>query len=700
MTAPIAAPDRSLEALAQLTDEALHTLTAYLSPTDVDAGSVLMREGDDDRVLYFVCDGSAALQRGEHSIGRWERGSHFGEFGLVVGSPRAATASATTPMRLLRLTHAAWVRLQRDHPQVAAQVLEGLLRCAGDRLSLVTDAVGANVQGRTSPRHATVSVATTSGRKQMPTGVTPYDLLPPDVDGLPVVAALVEGNVVPLDTPLSTDVRVQALTTAHWEGQRIYRRSAALLLLEAAASLEPDRRFSLGSSLSNHQWIEVTPSEGLDLAELSARLETRMRAMVEHDLHIRHEWWPVEEAIAWFNDRGWESSALLLHLSREPAVQLVSCGALYFLSLGALASRAGRISRFSVKAVSDRLLLVAGGDEKSTAMAASHAYGDVLRQHARWLASLGVRSVGAFNTSCVRGQVSDIIRVAEGFHEKRFTHIADTIASRSGVRVVCIAGPSSSGKTTFIKRLRVQLQVNGLDPLTVSLDDYYKDRERCPRGADGDYDFEALEALDLELLASQLERLLRGETVRLARFDFVQGRSLPEGGKEVCLGETGLLMLEGIHGLNPALLGPRVSPDVVFRIFIQPMSSLSFDPLSRVNPSDLRLIRRIVRDRHGRKTTAAESIARWPSVKRGEHEHIFPFIPQADVVFDTSLIYELSVLKVYAERYLLEVPRSDPAFATAVRLRQLIDRFVAIYPDHVPPTSILREFIGASSFEY
>lgn len=691
---------RAIAALSLLTDEELPILANYLTTVQVPSGEVILREGDTDRVCYFVQDGAATVQRGEFAVGRWERGSHFGEFGLMIGSPRAATVVSVTPMQLLRLDLDPWTRLQSEHPTTAARLLEGLLACAGDRLSHVTDTVGALMHGRSSPRQATVVVTETARIRSLPTGATPNDILPDEVDGFPVVAALMDGTIVPLDTPIATDVRVQPLTTAHWEGQRIYRRSAGMMLLEAAAELEPDRQFSLGSSVSSQQWIEVAPQDGLNLAELALRVEKRMHEMVKADVPFRHEWWAVEEAITWFRKRGWDSPALLLHMSREPAVRLVTCGKLHFLSLGALASNAGRISRFVVKASDGHLLLVTEGDRTAEASAASRAYVEVLHHHARWLESLGVRSVGEFDESCVLGQVSDTIRVAEGFHEKRFTHIADTIASRSGIRIVCIAGPSSSGKTTFIKRLRVQLQVNGLDPVNVSLDDYYKDRAHCPRDANGEYDFEALEALDVELLGHQLERLLQCEKVRLAHFDFTTGRSHPDGGKEVSLGENCLLMLEGIHGLNPALLGNAVDPNVVFRIFIQPMMSLPFDPLSRVNPSDLRLIRRIVRDRHARKTTAAENIARWPSVRRGEHLHIFPFIPQADVVFDTSLIYELSVLKVYAERYLLEVSRTDPGFATAVRLRELIDRFVAIYPDHVPPTSILREFIGASSFEY
>ena len=267
------------------------------------------------------------------------------------------------------------------------------------------------------------------------------------------------------------------------------------------------------------------------------------------------------------------------------------------------------------------------------------------------------------------------------------------------MKVVCIAGPSSSGKTTFIKRLRVQLQVNGINPVSVSLDDYYVDRDETPRDEEGDYDYEAFEALRVPLLQEHTSRLLAGETLRTARYNFATGASNAEGGAEISLGERDILMLEGIHGLNPMLLS-TLPADSVYRVFACPLAQLPFDRLTRVHASDVRLIRRIVRDRHTRGATAAMNIMRWPSVRAGERKHIFPYQHHADAVFDSSLIYELSVLKVFAERYLLEVPQSDAAYTTAFRLLGLLDRFVTIYPDHVPPTSILREFIGGSGFEY
>jgi uridine kinase len=264
---------------------------------------------------------------------------------------------------------------------------------------------------------------------------------------------------------------------------------------------------------------------------------------------------------------------------------------------------------------------------------------------------------------------------------------------------VCIAGPSSAGKTTFIERLKVQLHVNGKNPIGISLDDYYRDRAKTPRDDAGELDYEALHALDLPLLNAHLGQLLRRERVQTARYDFTTGISHPLGGPEITPGPDDLLMLEGIHALNPAILA-EADRSSAFLIFVCPFGQLPIDDVSRVHGSDLRLLRRIVRDRHTRATMAEANILRWPSVRRGERAHIFPFQHRAHAVFDSGLLYELSVLKVFAERYLLEVPQTSAAYPTAFRLLALLDQLITIYPDHVPQTSILREFIGRSGYEY
>ncbi|MFO0659998.1 MAG: hypothetical protein U0165_09235 [Polyangiaceae bacterium] len=389
---------------------------------------------------------------------------------------------------------------------------------------------------------------------------------------------------------------------------------------------------------------------------------------------------------------------------------LVSCGSTYVLSQGPMLRSAGLIEALSFRPHPSGILVDLGPsiarhlplpsviEPLTSELACPRFDGDMVLEHHRWLEALGVTSVGSFNETCIAGQVSRIIHVAEGFQEKRIARVADEIAYRRGkARVVCIAGPSSSGKTTFLKRLSVQLEINGFRAVTLSLDDYYVDRDATPRDERGELDFERLDALDLSLLRDHVGRLVRGQAVVTARYDFLTGRSNPTGGRMHQLGPTDVLLIEGIHALNPTLFDGAIGNEQLFRIFIHPATTLPLDRFAPVSPSDLRLLRRIVRDRHQRGYRAAVNIARWPSVLRGEALTIYPYMPTADVIFDTSLIYEPAVLKVFAERYLLEVSPDDPTFPVAFRLRRLVDRFVTIYPDHVPPTSILREFIGRGS---
>jgi uridine kinase len=472
------------------------------------------------------------------------------------------------------------------------------------------------------------------------------------------------------------------------------------MAIEAARRIDPGIKLQLGPSLGFAHIIEVEYGNGYSRGELARMLGEKMRAMVEEDVTYRRERWSVEEARALFRAQGWDSAVRLLRTWRHSTVPLVSCGEVYAVEFGPMVPSTGCFGAFDVVDNDSDLLLYFGDSErKSRDLVDAVHPGRMAREHQQWLRAVGIDSVGAFNDHCITGEVAQIIRISEGFHEKRLSQIADEIVRRQPrIKVICVSGPSSSGKTTFLKRLAVQLQVNGLTPRSISLDNYYVDREFTVRDANGEYDFEAFEALDCKLLEAQLQALVRGETVRLARYDFTTGKSIPSAGPDMHLGPNDVLLVEGIHALNPRL--PISHDDGVFRIFINPVTSLPLDCVTRVSVSDIRLLRRIVRDRHSRAITARDNIARWPSVRRGERAHIFPFQGVADAVFNSSLIYEPAVLKVYAERYLLEVPESDEAYTTAYWLRRVIDKFVAIYPDRVPQTSLLREFIGGSSFEH
>jgi uridine kinase len=559
------------------------------------------------------------------------------------------------------------------------------------------------LRGRSPPRARELAISVQGVVRRVPTGTPVRDLLPPEVDGYLVVAGLLGQKPVSLATPLCADGAVAPLTSASWEGRHVYTRSAGLLLLEAAHAVDPGLEVRMGPSLGPAQVVEVRgPAAARE--GLAVRLSAELARLADADVPFRHEVWATDEAMAWFRERGWADAAGLLRSHREGTVPLVSCGRVYALGMGPVLPSAGPVRGLRLGPHPDGLLLEYGRhDPRSTgapiAAAPAEAQGDgrMVEDHRAWLDAMGVRSVGDFNDLCVSGQVSQLIRVAEGFHEKRIGRIADEISRRRDrLRIVAVAGPSSSGKTTFLDRLSVQMQINGQRPVGLSLDDYYVDRERTPRDPSGGYDFEAPGALELGLLQEHLRRLLEGEEVRTARYDFKTGRSHRQEGRALRLEPGDVLVLEGIHGLNPDLLGAAVAPGQVFRIFVHPATTLPFDRLTRVSATDLRLLRRIVRDRHQRGYSAADNIARWPSVQEGERRHIFPFRREADAIFDSSLVYEPAVLRVYAERYLLEVPPDHPACATAWRLRMLIDRFVAIYPEHVPQTSLLREFIGGS----
>ena len=707
MTATVALSDHPIVRSLDASDRAI--LVRYLEESELDEGACVVREGASDRQLYLLLEGVARVIRRGVDVGSIEPGDHFGELGLITGRERAASIIARSRLRVASMSEQQLARLSADRPDLALQLLRSLMYRIGDRLEAMTDSVGLLLHTQQLRGSSHIDVSVGGVVKAVPIGTLLRDLLPVHIDGYLVVAALVDGRATSLLTPLVTSGSVRALTSAHWEGKRVYRRSLALLLLEAARAVEPPVTVGIDYSLGFAQRIRVRGPGSANRKEVAALLQEHMHRIARDDVPIRRELWAVDDAIAHFRAAGEAGTAELLRTWRLPTVLLVTLGDSRAIDTGPFLPSTTMMSGFEVVADNDGLLLMYGsqGTEPTPtdriiadARAVSRHTREMTRDHARWLDVLGVSTVGEYNAMCLRGNVSQVIQVAEGFHEKRVGQISDEIRERGRrLKVICISGPSSSGKTTFIRRLRVQLQVNGIRPVALSLDDYYVNRADNPRDAAGEYNYEALSALRLDLLHDHIERLLDGQAVQTPHYDFLSGHSIDAGGPTVQLENDNILMLEGIHGLNPALL-PPVAGDKLFRIFICPLAQLPIDTITRVHASDLRLLRRIVRDRHSRGTSAVDSIRRWPSVRAGERRHIYPYQDNAAAVFDSSLIYEMSVLKVYAERYLLEVPRNGPEFTTAFRLLQLTDSFVSIYPDHVPPTSILREFIGDSGFEY
>ncbi len=701
--------EQRVGSLPGLSDAERARLEPYLSAASYSAGEQIIAEGSDDRRLYVVVSGTARIERSQVEVDLAEAGDHFGEIALLTGRQRSATVSAVTDLELRVLSYESYLELGERDPAFALRLVQLLVGGIGDALADMTDSVTHLLRERSLPRRAHVDVTVRGQRIRVRNGTPLQEVLATHGADDELAAALVDRRAMSLSAPISADSTVEPLSIEHWEGRRIYRQSLALLVLEAAHALDPSLDVRIGHSLGFAQRVQIRQSGEPRDTEILARLEDKMKELVADARPLREELWTIDEARIHFEKVGWTDAVDLLESWRDTTVELVSYGSVYAIRPGPLLAATAAIRDFALIADEDGCLLLRrqpeagttdGADWIGEARAASSHVERMTQQHHRWLHTLGMTSVGAFNHACVAGRVGELIRVVEGFHEKRIGQIADEIQRRSDdIEFVCIAGPSSSGKTTFIKRLKVQLQVNGINPVYLSLDDYYVDRKETPRDADGELDFETFDALRVDLLQEHLGRLHDGESVTTAHYDFQTGTSHPEGGRTLELGATDIVMLEGIHGLNPRLLH-NLPEHCIFRIYICPLAQLPFERMSRVHASDIRLLRRIVRDRHSRGLSAADNIARWPSVRRGERQNIYPYQNNADAVFDSSLIYEMSVLKVYAERYLLEVPRSSAAYTTALRLLQLLDRFVAIYPDHVPPTSMLREFIGGSGFEY
>jgi uridine kinase len=676
-------------------------------------GTALVREGDDGDYMFFVLEGEARIRRGQLELSHVHPGDHFGELAMLGASKRSATVEALTTMRLARLSRARYLSLATNHPRIALHFTQALASGLGEELVAMTDNVGLLAYQRSLPRTLSVKVKRDADTITVATGTIVGTILPKEENSWQVVGATIDRKPASLETAVVADVAVSALTVADWEGRMVLRRSAALVFLEAARRAAPEVALTMGPPLENGTVVRVLLHA--DTTELAERIGEELARLCRDDAPLREEVWQIEEARSLLMERGLLDAAALLPSRREATISLLTCGETFALALGPIVPRSSFLFALSVRPHPEGLFLDLG-PEVHRALPGKNGthepsvdvevrtprYGAPMTRASReWLAEMGITGVGRFNEHCVSGNVAEVIRVAEGFHEKWIGRVADLITERKNtVKVVVIAGPSSSGKTTFIKRLTVQLLVNGIRPKNVSLDDYYVDREKTVKDENGELDFEAFEALDTNALKSQLARLFAGQKVRTSHYDFKAGKSHPDGGDELSLGPSEVLLLEGIHGLNPDLVGDSVPADSVFRVFVHPATTLAFDKGSVLAPDDVRLLRRIVRDRHTRNNTAADTIMRWPSVRRGELLHIYPFLPNADAVFDSALVYELSVLKTYAERYLLEVPSTHPAFTTAYRLRQLIDQFVAIYPDHVPPTSVLREFIGGSGFEY
>ncbi len=517
------------------------------------------------------------------------------------------------------------------------------------------------------------------------------------------LAAIVNNRLYGRSYPLRSDCTVEPVTRADRIGWDVYRRSACLMLYEAGRRVDPDLHLVLSQTVGDGYYFYDKSGSSI-AAETVHRLFDEMQRLTRKDLPFQVRSMSVIEARRLFSEVGQFDKVHLLSTHWEPKVRVVWCGGFFDLFHTPVAFSTGAISSFQLTAYEPGMVLrfprrgykdVQGELHHQPKLFATY-------QEARqWNQILGVSSIGELNELNLAGDIDGLVLAAEGLHEKKIASIADEIHSRrKHLRIVLIAGPSSSGKTTFSKRLGVQLRVNGIRPVTLSTDDFFVERSRTPRDKNGNLDFESIDALDLELLGDVLNGLLRGEEVSTPVFDFQAGRPKPkEQWRRLKLADDQVLVIEGIHGLNDRLTA-SVPAEAKFKIYISALTQICIDDHNRIFTSDTRLLRRIVRDRRYRGYSAVDTIARWPSVRRGENRNIFPYQEQADVMFNSALVYEHAVLKPYAERYLLEVPQDHPTFAEAYRLLRFLRLILPVFRDSVPPNSLLREFVGQSVFRY
>lgn len=514
--------------------------------------------------------------------------------------------------------------------------------------------------------------------------------------GRSIVAGLVDGQLVELGDPVERDVAFQPVDTYGSEGLRIYQRGMTFVLIIATRELYPEARLFIDHSVTiGGFFCTVMGRPMFTLDELEA-IGRRMQEIVSNDEPIARERIPVRQAIEHFRSQGYDDKVRLFTGRESEEVTVYSLRGVRDCFYGPMLPSTGRLGECCLETYPPGFILRADVERHELPLESHLDYPKlmgVFREYGRWLNILGIEDVGSMNQVIERGEEASTILVAEALHEKRISDIADAILERDAVQVVLIAGPSSSGKTTFARRLGVQLMVNGHRPLPLGLDDYFVDRKDTPIGSDGAYDFEALEAVNLRLFNTQLRDLLAGETVTVPHFDFVIGRGVP--GRQVQLGSGGILLIEGIHGLNPDLIS-EIPQERIFRVYVSALTQLNLDRHTRVATTDNRLLRRMVRDDATRGISAQETLRRWPSVRRGEERNIFPYQENADIMFNSALVYELAVLKLFVEPLLFRVPRNAAESVQAQRLIQLLHWITPCEPVLVPSNSLLREFIGGS----
>ena len=494
------------------------------------------------------------------------------------------------------------------------------------------------------------------------------------------------------------DVEFLGMTSP--SGSRAYTRTLFFVLCKAVQDLYPAHDVIIDIPVSNGFYVDVRfgrPATDEDVD----KIRQRMQEIIDAKMPIRRYMVPTEDAIRLFEEKGDVEKVKLLKTSGSIYTTYYKIGEYVDFYYGTLLTNTSELYLFGLEKYYDGMLLripslkdpsVLGELTKQDKMF------EIFKEHHRWQDILGIRTVGDFNQAVDAGFTTDIINISEALQEKKIAKIAEDIANQKGVKLVLLAGPSSSGKTTSCKRLSIQLAVNGLKPLQISLDDYFVDREKTPKDANGEYDYESIYALDLQLINDQFNALFRGEEVELQKYDFQTGKS-KKSGKKLKMNDNNVLVVEGIHALNPELTS-QIPNEQIFRVYASALTTILLDNHNYIPTTDNRLLRRIIRDYKYRGVSAQETIHRWPSVRAGENKWIFPFQENADAMLNTAMLYELAVIKTQAEPLLQQVPENCEEYAEAYRLLKFLKYFKGIPYNNLPPTSLLREFLGGSSFHY
>nr|WP_302190158.1 nucleoside kinase [uncultured Prevotella sp.] len=514
------------------------------------------------------------------------------------------------------------------------------------------------------------------------------------------VSAKVNNKVEGMHYRVYNNKDIEFLDMRTSSGSRAYTRTLFFVLCKAVQDLYPGHDVVIDIPVSNGFYVDVRLERDVTVDDVAC-IRKRMQEIVDARMPIRRYMVPTEDAIALFEEKGDVEKVKLLRTSGSLYTTYYKIGEYVDFYYGTLLTNTSQLYLFGLEKYYDGMLLripsLKNPDELGEVTRQDKMF-EIFKEHHHWQDIIGIRTVGDFNAAVDAGHATDIINISEALQEKKIAQIAEQIAARPGVKLVLLAGPSSSGKTTSCKRLSIQLAVNGLKPLQISLDDYFVDRDRTPKDENGEYDYESIYALDLQKINDQFNALFRGEEVELPKYDFQSGKS-KKSGQRLKMNDNNVLVVEGIHALNPELTA-QIPNEQIFRVYASALTTILLDNHNYIPTTDNRLLRRIIRDYKYRGVSAQDTIHRWPSVRAGENKWIFPFQENADAMLNTAMLYELAVLKMQAEPLLEQVPENCDEYAEAYRLLKFLKYFKGIPFNNLPPTSLLREFLGGSSFHY